>query len=177
MKMVHFSGDWGAQVAALRTGKPDKIAVSYGVPTDYVVELSQTNPELLHTPSSPNQLAMPVRQDLKPWSDQRVRHAAMLAIDHQGNVDDFYQGNAEIVRNLIYKGADPYYMTLEELPADVRELFGYNPEKAKQLLAEAAYPNGFDTEIVTAIFPEESKMIAGYGENLGLHDDTDVSGV
>ena len=26
MKMIHFSGDWGAQVAALRTGKLDKIA-------------------------------------------------------------------------------------------------------------------------------------------------------
>ena len=175
MKMVHFSGDWGAQVAALRTGKLDKIAVSYGVPTDYVVELSKTNPELLHTPSSPNQLAMPVRQDLEPWSDIRVRHAAMLAIDHQGIVDDFYQGNAQIVHNLTYKeGSDPYYMTLEELPADVRELFGYNPEKAKQLLAEAGYPNGFDTEIVTAIFPEESEMIAGYLAAVGINAEIKV---
>ena len=174
MKMVHFSGDWGAQVAALRTGKLDKIAPWYGVPHDYVIELSQTNPEVLHAPSSANVLHMPVRQDLEPWSDQRVRHAAMLAIDQQGIVDDFYQGNAEIVHNLTYKGQEPYYMTLEEKPSDVRELFGYNPEKAKQLLTEAGYPNGFDTEIVTAVFPEESEMFAGYLSAVGINAEIKV---
>ena len=168
MKMIHFSADWGAQMAALRTGKLDKIAPWYGVPHDYVVEMSQTNPEVLHAPTSANALHTPVRQDLKPWSDQRVRHAAMMAIDHQGIVDDFYGGNAEIVHNLTYKGQEPYYMTLEEHPADIRELFGYNPEKAKQLLAEAGYPNGFKTELVTAVFAEESEMIAGYLAVVGI---------
>ena len=57
---------------------------------------------------------------------------------------------------------------MEELPEDIRELFGYNPEKAKQLLAEAGYPNGFKTELVTAVFAEESEMIAGYLAAVGI---------
>ena len=36
----------------------------------------------------------------------------------------------------------------DELPADIRELYDYNPEKAKQLLAEAGYPNGFEIEFL-----------------------------
>ena len=99
----------------------------------------------------------------------------MLALDHQGIVDDYYHGNAEILHNLTYKGSDPYYMTLEELPGDIRELFGYNPEKAKQFLAEAGYPNGFDTElVVTATFAEESEMLAGYLAAVGIHAEIKV---
>ena len=107
-----------------------------------MVELSKTNPELLHAETSANFWAMPVRQDLEPWSDQRVRHAAMLAIDHQGIVDDFYGGNAEIVHKFDLQGAmSPlFYGTLEDLPADIRELFGYNPKKRNSSWPKPAIP-------------------------------------
>ena len=45
------------------------------------------------------------------------------------------------------KGMD-IFTPLEELPESVREQYEYHPEKAKQLLAEAGYPDGFKTEIV-----------------------------
>ena len=35
------------------------------------------------------------------------------------------------------------YTPLDKLPPSARELYTYNPEKAKKLLAEAGYPNGF----------------------------------
>ena len=34
------------------------------------------------------------------------------------------------------------------MPQDAQQLFTYNPDKAKQLLAAAGYPNGFETSIV-----------------------------
>jgi peptide/nickel transport system substrate-binding protein len=41
------------------------------------------------------------------------------------------------------------YIPLEEQPESVQELFNYNPDEAKRLLAEAGYPNGFKTKIQT----------------------------
>jgi peptide/nickel transport system substrate-binding protein len=43
----------------------------------------------------------------------------------------------------IYLGLDD-----PECPASVKELYTYNPQKAKQLLADAGFPNGLKTEIV-----------------------------
>jgi peptide/nickel transport system substrate-binding protein len=37
------------------------------------------------------------------------------------------------------------YIPLEKTSALVQELYGYHPDKAKQLLKEAGYPDGFDT--------------------------------
>ena len=34
-----------------------------------------------------------------------------------------------------------------EMPASVKELYSYNPDKAKELLKEAGYPNGFKTSL------------------------------
>ena len=49
----------------------------------------------------------------------------------------------------IYKGV---YTPLAELPDDTRELFEYHPDKAKQLLAEAGYPDGFEFTLLN-FFP------------------------
>lgn len=43
----------------------------------------------------------------------------------------------------------PHYIPLEEMPPEVQEGFTYNPEGARQLLAEAGYPDGFKTNIET----------------------------
>ena len=40
------------------------------------------------------------------------------------------------------------YTPVEELPESTRELFEHHPDKAKQLLAEAGYPDGFKCEII-----------------------------
>ena len=38
------------------------------------------------------------------------------------------------------------YTPLEELPEVARETYEYHPDKARQLLTEAGYPNGFKTK-------------------------------
>ena len=40
------------------------------------------------------------------------------------------------------------YTPLDELPESVRELYEYHPDKARQLLAEAGYPDGFRMEVL-----------------------------
>jgi peptide/nickel transport system substrate-binding protein len=101
----------------------------------------------------------------KPYHDVRVRQALMLAIDNQKIVDELYGGEGEILYwpiyyNKQYAGA---YVPLEDLEDDmievlpdtsisVADLFGYNPELAQELLAEAGYPDGFKAEIVVYNF-------------------------
>ncbi len=83
-----------------------------------------------------------------------------LAIDKQGIIKDYYKGNADLLAWPFppYPGWKDLYTPLDQMPskptvdgsqASVQELFGYNPDKAKQLLAQAGYPNGFKTQVMS----------------------------
>ena len=57
-------------------------------------------------------------------------------------------------------------------PASVQELFKYNPDKAKKLLAEAGYPNGFTFKVqVCSCTPDHMDLlplVAAYLEQVGV---------
>ena len=84
----------------------------------------------------------------KPFHDVKVRQALMLATDFEALKRDFYGGEAELDVFPVNKQVDPMFQPLSEMPQSVQDLFKYNPDKAKQLLKEAGYPNGFKTSIV-----------------------------
>lgn len=73
-------------------------------------------------------------QDLEPFDDQRVRLAVGLATDIQSLCDGYFQGHIKPAKSLIPKGVLGYD---DSLPA-----LEYDPERAKELLAEAGYPDG-----------------------------------
>ena len=68
-----------------------------------------------------------------PWSDVRVRRAASLAIDRKTLADLHMPGCLPV--GTIGSDDDP---SVIKVPADP-----YDPDRAKRLLAEAGYPNGF----------------------------------
>ena len=70
-----------------------------------------------------------------PWADARVRLAANLAIDRQGLNEAETLGLSRITASIIPRAFDFAW------PAP---LYEYDPARAKRLLAEAGYPNGFD---------------------------------
>ena len=141
--------DASTRLAAFRTGKADKSdslliedarqfmspssplkQVRYLTDTVYVISMRVDKPEL-------------------PFKDVRVRRALMMAVDFNAIMKDFYAGDAELLGWPItnQKELKAAYLSIQEAPPSVQELWRYNPDKAKTLLAEAGYPNGFKTKV------------------------------
>jgi ABC-type transport system substrate-binding protein len=78
--------------------------------------------------------------DKAPFDDVRVRQALNLAVDQQEIADVVWMGYA-----------DPAYAYVSPSFGDAyvadKETFGFDPERAKELLAEAGYPDGFTVEL------------------------------
>ena len=94
-----------------------------------------------------NSLSMNVKR--RPFDDPKVREAVNLAIDRNAAVQILAEGEGEVGGYMMPGGA-------WGLPqAELLKLPGYGKDKAadleraKKLLAEAGYPNGFDTKIQT----------------------------
>ncbi len=162
--------DEAAYVTALRTAKLD---VLEGVRWSAVEELKKNAPQLkwnrwLNTGG--NFLAM--RVDQKPFDDVRVRRALNMAVNKQEVVSSFYGGNAELFAYPMHPDYVGYYEPLDKMTESARELFVYNPDKAKALLAEAGYPKGFNFKVqVCSCSPDHMDLlplVAAYLDKVGV---------
>ena len=70
-----------------------------------------------------------------PWHDRRVRLAANYAVDRQAVNQAATLGFSKITGSIIPTSIDFYWQP---------PVYPYDPARAKQLLAEAGYPKGFD---------------------------------
>jgi len=75
----------------------------------------------------------------KPFDDVRVRRALNYAINKQAIIDAIYQGAGIPAKNPIPPTIWSYNDAVKDYP--------YDPAMARKLLAEAGYPNGFDTDL------------------------------
>ena len=75
----------------------------------------------------------------EPFAKPHVRKAVRYAIDYDGLVAHVLRGAGEVVQTFLAPGLLGY--------APENRLYAYDPERAKALLAEAGYPNGFDVEL------------------------------
>jgi len=96
-----------------------------------------------------------------PWADRRVRLAANLAIDRKTFSDAEYLGYGKPAPSIIPRNFEFYWMP----PA-----YPYDPARAKQLLAEAGYPKGFDAvEIATdAVYTAEAEAVINGFQAIGI---------
>jgi peptide/nickel transport system substrate-binding protein len=83
---------------------------------------------------------------VKPLDDVRVRRAIAYAVDRKiwGNVFGVVHGPLPAIVPAEFYGA----LKTAEIPAELT--YSYNLEKAKSLLAEAGYPNGFTIEAISS---------------------------
>ena len=79
---------------------------------------------------------MSINQAIKPFDNPKVREAMMYAIDRQTLIDKLYYGTGIPAKGILAPGLAGYN---DALPG-----FKYDPEKAKALLKEAGFANGFE---------------------------------
>ncbi len=125
-----------ARTIALEAGEID---VVWSVdPTDCANVESNPDVKLLSQPSTGiDYVGMNTQKE--KFSDKRVRQAINYALDKQTFVDTIIEGRG-LVANSYINAAIPGW-------TDEVEAYPYDPEKAKELLAEAGYPDGFECSI------------------------------
>lgn len=85
--------------------------------------------------------AIYLNNQAKPFDNQLVRQALCYAIDRQGIMDMVADGHGTAVGSSIYPAFTKYFLP------ELVDKYPHSVEKAKELLAQAGYPNGFDMTI------------------------------
>ena len=96
-----------------------------------------------------------------PWADKRVRLAASLAIDRQALNQAETLGLSRPTGSIVPRDFE-FALPIDPPPLD--------PKRARQLLAEAGYPNGFDAGEITPFPPYNSmgETIGGWLQAVGI---------
>ena len=127
--------DEATRLAALKSGEVD---IVYSIRGELAEELRKTPGLTLKPVNTPAAfwLSFVDQWDEKsPWHNERVRRAASLALDRDSMNQALTLGFSKITGSLIPQSFDMYWQP----PAPA-----YDPAKAKQLLAEAGHPGGFN---------------------------------
>ncbi len=100
----------------------------------------------------------------QPTEDAQVRQAMNYAVDVDAIIDALFDGFAEPATGYVATG---------ELGYGAVEPFGYDPDKARALLAEAGYPDGFSMDMACPAgaythFEEVCEAVVGYLGDVGI---------
>ncbi len=128
--------DNSARLNALLSGEVDMID---GVDPGNIAQVEgDENLQLITRPSlNIGYLGLTVTRE--PLNNKLVRQALNYAVDKEGMVEAFFGGQASAAKNPIPPAVEGYNDEIEAYP--------YDPEKAKALLAEAGYSDGFEMEL------------------------------
>ncbi len=177
--------DGSTAFAALRTGKLDVLG-GPGIPREDALQIISTTPGIEYNSFLPSGFGsgravnFDFSDPTKPWAltdnGLKVRQALMLATDYDSIVNDYFDGEAQmemILTDPNFEGVG--YVPLEELSESVQELFSYDVDKAKALLADAGYPEGFKAQVLVVQTPgaraDEVSLLAAMWSEIGVELD------
>jgi peptide/nickel transport system substrate-binding protein len=135
--IVDLGDDRSAELAALRAGQIDTTIA----PTVQMWQQLQKDPNFNITslPTGASRI-LRVRADVKPWSDNRVRQALKYCHNRQKIL-------ATAVSNQGTIGNDSHVAPGVPDSSGLVAPYPFDPAKAKQMLADAGYPNGIKMEV------------------------------
>lgn len=132
-----FVSDPAAQVAALKAGDIDAFTL---FSTYEALPEFRNDPKFTVTVgSTEGETVLSTNNARKPFDDVRVRRAMAHAIDRKTLIEGVLYGNGVAIGSHFPPHREGY--------VDLTGMYPYDPAKAKALLAEAGYPNGFDTTL------------------------------
>jgi peptide/nickel transport system substrate-binding protein len=153
------------RLAELEAGTID-IAVNLA-PSDIETVQGNSALKIVTAPSDLRVGYVGMHQGNKPFDDVRVRQALAYAIDKDAIVEAFYGELGQVAAEFIPS---------ELFGHSGLEAYPYDPEKAKALLAEAGYADGFDTQfwympVSRPYYPEPkdiAEAMASYLADVGI---------
>lgn len=163
--IFRFIQDPSARTAALLSGDVD---IASPISIEQVDQVENSEGVSIKTPKlSIFRDRLMLRPDKKPFNDVRVRQAMNYAIDREAIVKNVLGGYGKVTNGPIVEGEFGWRPELEEYG------YEYDPAKAKQLLTEAGYPNGFQVTFDTrpGTFPKDDEtpqVIAQYLAKVGV---------
>jgi peptide/nickel transport system substrate-binding protein len=156
--------DVNTQIAELFSGSLDLI---WQVPADQAERLAMMNDQFIVENESTMRvgyLSMDAAgrssMDPNPFQDLRVRQAVNYAIDRNALVDNLLKGASKIVWTPCFPSQFGCDQNVTEYP--------YNPELAKELLAEAGYPDGFETDFYAYRDRDYAEAISSFLNAVGI---------
>ena len=137
--------DAGTRLVALQSGQIDFID---GLTQTQVTTLGQTHPDIGVNVGAGQKRAYHFDVSKPPFDDIRVRRAMQMALPIEEINDTYYDGNGDPTPSgMVANKAVGYTFAYDDWPAELKEDFEYNPERARQLLAESGYPDGFTSTL------------------------------
>jgi peptide/nickel transport system substrate-binding protein len=132
-----FIGDPSAQITSLKAGDIDVIA--YDVSPENALLLEKDPKFKVLNGYTTTKVILSTNNSRKPFNDVRIRRAMAHAIDRSALIKGAMSGYGVPIGSHMDPG-NPYY-------SDLTSVYPYDPQKAKQLLKEAGYADGFETVI------------------------------
>jgi peptide/nickel transport system substrate-binding protein len=158
-----FVSEASTRVADLLAGT---VQIVRGVPIDQIDPVEADGASVLVTPISGTAFIR-IPTDEAPFSDVRVRQALNYAVDVPAIIDTLLGGNGTPLANIFSPNGLGYDPNLSP--------YVYDPDKAKALLAEAGFPDGFETRLAFASLDRDDTVeaIAGQLTEVGIKTTVD----
>lgn len=136
-----------SRVNMLKTGEVDFI---FPIPSNLAEDTDGEDGIDVESDTSVITWYLSMNMNKEPFDNPKVREAINYAIDKDAFLEVSQEGFGEVATSPIAPDVEYY---------EEQDIYNHDPEKAKELLAEAGYEEGFETKIWGANDPERIKTM------------------
>ena len=166
--VVKLANDLNTQLSLVRTGDVDMI---FDFPSEEAAMLQSEG--LYHSNPNLHTYFIMINNHKEPYSNPLVRRAMLFAVNRDYLAKVLFNGTRAPATGMIGPGF-PGRTADSDFRAEGGDLFGYDLDYAKELLAEAGYPDGDGFPVLVISYPTDvnhqlaCEFLQGEWEKLGI---------